>query len=79
MAQVPITLSVVRMNIRLSRGKWARIAQESGCKWNTLQRIANEAEYDPRVSEFARIWAWFEAHGLEGTTAPDSGAEPAGA
>jgi hypothetical protein len=56
---------VLRMNIRLSRGKWHRIAVESGCRWNTLTSIANDVDYDPKFSEVARIDAWFRENGGE--------------
>jgi hypothetical protein len=50
--------------VQRSRGWYNRIVQESGCRYQTLRRIANEPAYRPKIDEVERIRNWFRAHGV---------------
>lgn len=55
----------IEFSVRLSRGWWRRIVKDTGCRLNTLVRLASDAGYDPQLSELAKIDAWFQVHGVQ--------------
>jgi hypothetical protein len=57
----------LKMQVRLSHGKWTKIVRATGCRPNTLRRIAYDPKYDPPVSEVGKIQNWFRSVNGEGT------------
>jgi hypothetical protein len=55
----------LRVYVRHSRGWWRRISEQSGCRYHTLKRFAEDAAYDPKVSDAAKIHAWFLQFGVK--------------
>ena len=55
----------LELAVRLSRGWWKQIARDSGCSRHTLMRLASDPDYDPTISEVAKIDAWFQVNGVQ--------------
>lgn len=55
----------LRIAVRSSRGWWSRIAKDSGCRYYTLKRFAEDPLYDPKCSDAAKVHAWFLQNGVK--------------
>jgi hypothetical protein len=55
----------LRLYVRYSRGWWKRIAAQSGCRYHTLKRFAEDPTYDPKCSDAAKVHAWFLENGVK--------------
>ena len=55
----------IEMMVRLSKGQWRHIAKNSGARLATLERLAEDANYDPVSSELAKLDAYFLVHGVK--------------
>ena len=54
----------LRNAVQRSRGWFRQIVRDTGCRYETLRRMANNLAYEPRLSEAERISAWFMRHGV---------------
>lgn len=64
-SQIQRRTDQIRECVKQSKGWWRRIAKDSGCSVVTLERLAREAEYDPKASELAKIEIWFLMYGVK--------------
>lgn len=50
--------------LKSARGWFRTIERDTGCSRSTLRRMANEPDYDPRISEVNKVAGWFRKNGI---------------
>lgn len=55
-------MNALRADLKLARGQWPRIADDTGVNYFTVARIARGTTASPQISTFQKLRGWLDAN-----------------